>query len=50
MEEARAWRTMEVVGMEDIDVLYCVLKVAVPQIRGGRMVERRGWVGGILWC
>jgi hypothetical protein len=28
-------------------VLYWLLKVAVPQIRGGRMVERGGWVGGI---
>jgi hypothetical protein len=29
-------------------VLYWLLKVAVPQIRGGRMVERGGVVGGIF--
>lgn len=29
-------------------MLYWSLKVAVPQTRGGRVVERGGWVGGIL--
>jgi hypothetical protein len=29
-------------------VLYWLLKVAVPQTRGGRVVERGGCVGGIL--
>lgn len=29
-------------------MLYCVLKVAVPQMSGGRRVERGGCVGGIV--
>jgi hypothetical protein len=29
-------------------VLYWVLKVAVPQIKGGMTVDRGGCVGGIL--
>lgn len=36
------------VGSEETSVLYWLLKVAVPQIRGGRMVERGGVVGGIF--
>lgn len=35
------------VGRRDTSVLYWLLKVAVPQIKGGRMVERGGWVCGI---
>jgi len=38
---------MRVVGRAKGSVLYWLLKVAVPQMRGGRVVER-GWVGGIL--
>ena len=39
---------MALVGREATSLLYWLLKVAVPQIRGGRMVERGGWVCGIL--
>ncbi len=39
---------MAFVGTEAAEALYWLLKVAVPQIRGGRIVERGGWVGGIL--
>jgi hypothetical protein len=39
---------MALQGREETSVLYWLLKVAVPQIRGVRMVERGGWVGGIL--
>jgi len=45
-ESARAM--IAFVGSEETSVLYWLLKVAVPQIRGGRMVERGGVVGGIL--
>ena len=38
------------VGRAKGSVLYWLLKVAVPQIRGWRMVLRGGWVGGILLC
>lgn len=44
----RARVMMAFVGSEETSVLYWLLKVAVPQIRGGRIVERGGWVGGIL--
>lgn len=36
--------------MEAMSVLYWLLKVAVPQIRGERVVERGGWVGGIFFA
>jgi hypothetical protein len=39
---------MELVGRLKGSVLYCVLKVAVPQIKGGMTVDRGGCVGGIL--
>ena len=39
---------MEFVGREEGSMLYCVLKVAVPQMSGGRRVERGGCVGGIV--
>lgn len=45
-ERARAMIALQ--GSEETSVLYWLLKVAVPQIRGGRMVERRGCVGGIF--
>ena len=44
----RARDIMECVGSAEGSMLYCVLKVAVPQMRGGRRVERGGWVGGIV--
>jgi hypothetical protein len=37
-----------VVGIAKGSVLYCELKVAVPQIREGRTSERGGSVGGIV--
>lgn len=45
---ARARVTIAFVGREETSALYRLLKVAVPQIRGGRMVERGGCVDGIL--
>jgi hypothetical protein len=35
------------VGREETSVLYRLLKVAVPQIRGGRMVDSGGCIDGI---
>jgi len=48
MPRERAWLIMALVGREKGSVLYWELKVAVPQIRGGRRAERGGWVGGIF--
>ena len=45
---SNAREIMALVPMEKESVLYCELKVAVPNIRGGRTCERGGWVGGIL--
>ena len=39
---------MEFVGRRETSRLYWLLKVAVPQIRGGRIVESGGWIGGIF--
>jgi hypothetical protein len=39
---------MELVGRLNGSVLYWVLKVAVPQIKGGRIVDKGGCVAGIF--
>jgi hypothetical protein len=45
---AKAREIMELVGRLKGSVLYWVLKVAVPQIKGEMTVDREGCVGGIL--
>lgn len=45
MPWAKAWAIIWVVGSEKGSVLYWSLKVAVPQMRGGRTVESGGREG-----
>jgi hypothetical protein len=49
MPRDRAREIIRSVGREKAEALYWLLKVAVPQIKGGMTEERGGWVGGILW-
>jgi hypothetical protein len=53
----KAREIIEFVGRLKGSVLYWVLKVAVPQIKGGMIVDKGGCVAGILgvvldlvWC
>ncbi len=48
MPRARERAMMAVVGMAKGSGLYCVLKVAVPRMRGGSTVESGGLVGGMV--
>ena len=52
--EVRVRCRMDSMGRVCGEVLNCVLNVAVPRMRGGRRVERGGWVGGMVgvrcWC